>query len=85
MFLFTGKTRRASLIDAHTILNKDALLRDYAGTDAYLDCTLYLLAKDNPADLERLNRYINTKELLEDIEHIKSSFRLKAAKYKEVQ
>ena len=85
MFFFTGKTRRASLIDAHTILDKEELLKEYAGTDAYLDCTLYLLAKDNPDDLERLNKYINTEELLADIEHVKRSFRLKAAKCKEVK
>ena len=85
MFFFTGKTRRASLIEAYTILNDSNLLKKHAGTNAYLDCTLYLLAKDNPDDLERLNKYINTEELLADIEHVKRSFRLKAAKCKEVK
>lgn len=84
MFFFEGKTRRASLIEARAILDSDDLLKKHAGSSVYLDSTLYLLAKDNPKDLERLNKFINIEELLTDIQHVNESNKLRAAKHDEV-
>lgn len=71
------KTRREVLMNVRSVLEDYALLREVAGQNALLDCTLYLLAKDNPKLLKRLNKIMSTEDLLLDINHINKNVELK--------
>lgn len=71
------KTRREVLMNARNVLEDYALLREVAGQNALLDCTFYLLAKDNPELLKRLNTIMSTEDLLLDINHINKNVELK--------
>lgn len=74
---FSDKTRRSVLIDVSKILRNDTDLKRYAGKNALLDCSLYLMAKDDETLLNRLNKYINTDELLTDVKHVNDSMKLR--------
>lgn len=74
------KTRREVLINVRELLNDVNKLKELAGTNALLDCALYLVAKDDPKLMHRLDYVISTDELIADIKHINKSSNLKEIK-----
>ena len=76
---FEEKTRRAVLIEIANIVSNDSMLKRYAGKSALLDCALFMVASNDAASLERLNKYISTDELIEDVNHVAKSVRLRNA------
>ena len=76
----SDKTRREVLINVRELLNDADKLRKLAGTNALLDCALYLVAKDEPNLLNKLETVISTEELFKDISHINKSSSLKDIK-----
>lgn len=76
----SDKTRREVLINVRELLNDADKLKALAGTNALLDCALYLVAKDEPNLLSRLENVISTEELFKDITHINKSSSLKDIK-----
>ena len=76
----SDKARREVLINVRELLNDADKLKALAGTNALLDCTLYLVAKDEPNLLNKLETVISTEELFKDISHINKSSSLKDIK-----
>lgn len=76
---FEEKTRRAVLIEIANIVSNDSMLKRYAGKNALLDCALFMVASNDATSLERLNKYISTDELIEDVNHVAKSVRLRNA------
>ena len=77
-------SRREVLLSLMDILNNPEELKSIAGTNAVIDCGLYMMAKDDEKLLRNLNVCLDTDELQEDIKHIRRSSELKT-KIKEMR
>lgn len=76
--------RRDVLLSLSAVLHDENLLSQVAGQHATTDCTLYMLAKDDPKLLKRLNRYINTQDLCNDVAHVEATAKLKEERAKKL-
>ena len=64
-----GKTRREVLQEALKLFDDKNKLAEVVGTNALLDCTLMLLAREDANLAGRLNKYLSAKQLEDDIKH----------------
>ena len=76
--------RRDVLLSLSAVLHDENLLSQVAGQHATTDCTLYMLAKDDPKLLKRLNKYISTDDLCEDVMHVEQTVKLKEERAKKL-
>jgi hypothetical protein len=65
-----GMSRRECLLKCSNALKDYNSLMNIAGKNAFIDCTLYLLAKDNEEQLRRLNFCFSVDELLDELKHV---------------
>lgn len=64
------KSRREVLLNVCSLFDNPNYLREIAGENALLDCTLYLLALNNDELKTKLSNVLNIKDLEIDIQHI---------------
>lgn len=65
-----NKSRRSVLLEALALFDDMEKLKAVAGKNALLDCTLFMLAKDDPSLMKKLDACIAVDELTQDIKHI---------------
>lgn len=75
-------TRREVLLGAAAILSDEQMLKESVNKDATLDITLYMLAKNDAGLMERLSKYLDCRELTNDIQHVREHERLKTLRDK---
>ena len=65
-----NKSRRSVLLEALALFDDMEKLKAVAGKNALLDCTLFMLAKDDTSLMKKLDACIAVDELTRDIKHI---------------